>query len=459
MKRIIWGMLLFPAFFTFGESVAGDRKSRRAERLRVVVTGHDVNRPKPFPGRGKFSWPGNIAKLPHGELLLVHSAGYYHVSFAQPRLIELKTRKRWLQQGWPLDFPAPTGGRSMITRSKDGGKTWSRPKTLIDLPWDDSPYGLLRYRNGTLLCFINVQASWYGFEKAPKQFRRELSGLNTQQCVIRSPDNGKTWSKPIWLKSAGTFYERSHAQPIELPNGDILWPTYFKTAGDDRLYGAIHRSTDSGKTWKLHSVIRRKGSTNDAASKESGNIDEPAIARLPDGRLFLITRPDGGYFFSKDGGKSWRYAGRLVTAGKFKAPRLFVLKDGTIVCVCTYRGLTVFLGKNAGKTWSGPIALDAKSYGYPGGLKLEDDTLLVSYCSSGRAPNRIYVLRFRVNAKRDGIELLPVDSARRPAAAKVLKIGTHKQLFVEDFLVTKKKKVRIEFPLRNPDRFSIRIVK
>ena len=79
------------------------------DQTRVVVTGHDVNRPDPFPGRGKFSWPGNIQRLPSGELLLVHSAGYYHVSFAQPRLIEPTTRKRWLADGWPLDFPAPTG--------------------------------------------------------------------------------------------------------------------------------------------------------------------------------------------------------------------------------------------------------------------------------------------------------------------------------------------------------------
>ena len=407
MERITRGILTVAIFVAVRAAEAADQP---IAKLRVAVTGHDVNRPKPFPGRGKFAWPGNMARLPDGELLLVHSAGYYHVSFAEPRLIEPTTRKRWLKQGWPLDFSAPTGGRSMLSRSKDGGKTWSRPRTLIDLPWDDAPYGLLRCNNGTLLCFINVQASWYGFDKAPQRFRKDLSGLNTKQCVVRSTDNGKTWSKPIWLKSAGTFYERSHAQPIKQPNGDILWPTYFKNAGNDRLHGAVHRSTDAGKNWMLLATIRRGGNTRDTASSASGNIDEPAIARLPDGRLFMITRPDGGYAFSKDNGKSWTFSGRLVTTGKFKAPRLFVLKDGTIVCVCTYRGLTVFMGKNAGKSWTGPISLDASSYGYPGGLKLADDTLLVSYCSSGRAPNRIFVARFRANEKRDGIELLPVKS-------------------------------------------------
>lgn len=126
---------------------AAEQPSRQEEPLsiedaRVTVTGYDFNRPDPFPGLGEFSWPGNVAQTPDGELLLVHSAGYYHVSFAQPRLIEPATRTRWLAGGWPLDVSAPTGGRSMLVRSQDGGRTWSKPETLIDLPLDDSPYGL-----------------------------------------------------------------------------------------------------------------------------------------------------------------------------------------------------------------------------------------------------------------------------------------------------------------------------
>jgi hypothetical protein len=380
----------------------------KIDQARVAVTGHDVNRPDPFPGQGKFSWPGNVERLPSGELLLVHSAGYYHVSFAEPRLIAPETRKRWLAQGWPLDFHAPTGGRSMITGSRDGGRTWSKPQTLIDLPLDDAPYGLLRCTDGALLCFINVQASWYGFEKAPPGFEDDINGQNTQQCLVRSNDDGKTWSKPVWLDSPGDFYERSHAQPIMLSSGSILWPTYFSKQGDGKLYGAIHRSDDNGKTWRVLSTITRGGNTSDTASPNSGNIDEPAIAQLPDGRLFLISRPDGAHYFSKDEGETWQPGGRLVTKGKFKAPRLFVLKDGTIVCIATYGNLVVWIGQQAGQEWVGPIKLDGSSYGYPGGIQLADESMLVSYCSSGRAPNRVYVARFRVNDGRDGIKLLTI---------------------------------------------------
>jgi len=390
--------LLLSGILLAGPSAVEAATPLTIETARVAVTGYDVNRPDPFPGRGKFSWAGNIQRLANGELMLVHTAGYYHVSFAEPRLIAPETRKRWLAQGWPLDFPAPTGGRSMATRSGDNGKTWSKPQTIVDLPLDDGAYGLLRCKDGTLLCFINVQGSWYGFTEAPPQFKKDIDGLNTQQCVVRSTDDGKTWGKPIWLKSPGKFYERSHAQPIQLPDGGVLWPTYYKASAAALEVGAIHRSDDSGMTWRTVSTIRRKDKP----------VDEPAIARLNDGKLIMVCRPDGGLFRSEDDGATWTEAGHLPVRGRFKAPRLFVLRDDTVVCIGTCGNLRVFLGKDGGRSWTGAIPLDTSCYGYPGGMKLRDDSILVSYCSSGGAPNRIYVVRFRANAKRDGIELLGI---------------------------------------------------
>lgn len=371
-----------------------------AREARVCVTGWDVNRPETFPGLGDFiGWAGGLERMPNGDLLLAHSAGYWHASFASPRLFAPETREKYAAAGWPVDFVAPTGGQSMAARSTDDGVTWIRPVTLTNLPLDDTPVTLFVCQDQTVLCFINVQASWYGFKSAPAAFRDDINGLNTRQCVIRSTDSGQTWSSPIWFDSPGSFYERSHGQAIQLTDGGILWPTYCLNQDENHLFGAIHRSDDSGEHWQLVSTIHRT----------DNDVDEPAIARFSDGQLVLVARPDGGVFFSDDDGVGWREAGQIAEGGILKAPRLFVLEDGTLVCVATYEsGLYVFLSQNRGLSWTSKIPLDTSCYGYPGGMQLEDGSLLISYCQSGKAPNRVYIIRFRVNDARDGIALLYV---------------------------------------------------
>ena len=386
----------------------GAKKKLTATEARVCVTGHDHNRPAPFPGLGDFiGWAEAIQRMPNGDILLVHSAGYGHVSYASPRKFASGKDR----------FPsAPTGGRSMACRSSDNGKTWSNPVTVIDHRLDDRPDGLLVCRDGTVLCFVNVNASWSGYAKAPQGFENDIDGLNDKQFVLRSKDNGRTWSEPIWIDSPGTFYERAHGRPIQLRDGTILWPTYCEnvggpeSGGKKHLIGAIHRSTDSGKTWKAIATVRRQGK----------DVDEPAIAQLKDGRLIMATRPDGGVLYSKDRGVTWVDSGRTVKkhGPTFRAPQLFVLKDGTLVAVATWHvegigngvpHLCGWVSRDSGMTWSQGIALDTSCYGYPGGCMMKDESIMISYCESGKAPNRVYVMRIRVNAARDGIELLPID--------------------------------------------------
>jgi len=395
------GMLA--SFLPWNSSAAEpNEKPLAIQQARLLVTGADHNRPDPYEGLGDFiGWPGGIERMPNGDLLLSHSAGYWHVSFAQPRQIAPKTRKSWTADGWPLDFPAPTGGRTMACRSSDNGKTWSKPFTIMDDRLDDGSHALFTCHDGTVLCFVGVQASWYGYPKAPKAFQNDIDGLNTKQLVVRSTDSGRTWSKPIWLDSPGDFYERAHGgRPLQLADGGILWATYYQVAGEKFLSGAIRRSDDSGKTWNVISKIKRK----------NNSIDEPAIAELADGNLILVTRPDGAVFLSQDQGVTWTDSGtRLVKSGKFKAPQLVVLGDGTVVAIATWNNLRVWISTDGGKSWTDHIPLDTSSYGYPGSFIVnEDESILLPYCASGRAPNRIYLVRFRVKADRTGIELLPV---------------------------------------------------
>ena len=393
---------LVVAIATVGPAPAVAAKPLSIGKARLLVTGARHNRPDDYPGIGDFiGWPGGIDRLPNGDLLMTHSSGYWHSSFAMPRQIEPKLAANWRAEGWPLDFKAPTGGRTMACRSTDGGRTWSKPFTILDHRLDDGAHAVMTLPGGRIICLVGVQASWYGYTHAPKGFEKDIDGLNTKQFVIHSDDNGKTWSKPRGLKSPGDFYERGHGgRPVLLSDGSILWATYYQVRGRKFLSGAIRRSTDNGMTWPVISRIVRKGNA----------IDEPAIAELKDGRLVLVTRPDGAVFHSADKGRTWKDSGtRIVDSGKFKAPQLAVLKDGTLVAFATWRNLRAWISRDGGKTWTKNLPLDTGSYGYPGSYILEkDDSILFPYCGSGRAPNALYLLRFRVNAKRDGVELLPV---------------------------------------------------
>ncbi|MAE68139.1 MAG: hypothetical protein CMJ18_28145 [Phycisphaeraceae bacterium] len=385
-----------------------------AKDVRVCVTGYDHNPPDPFPGMGEFiGWAEAIERMPNGDILLVHSAGYAHRSFASPRDIKGRDDKP----------PAPTGGRSMACRSRDNGKTWSKPVTVIDHRLDDRPHSLFVCRDGTVLCFVNVGSSWAGYPRAPKAFENDIDGLNDKQLVLRSTDNGHTWSEPIWIDSPGTFYERAHGRPIEIDDGSILWATYCEDVGGPEsggphrggphpLFGAIHRSVDSGRTWQTISTIRLK----------DNEIDEPAIAQLRDGRLIMVKRPDGGILYSTDRGVTWKLTRRSVrdNGPTFRAPQVLVLKDGTIVVLATWHVMGVgkgtphlcaWISTDAGRTWSRDgrgLAIDTSVYGYPGAFVMEDESIMISYCESAHAPNRIFVVRIRINEARDGIEFLGI---------------------------------------------------
>ncbi|MAE63137.1 MAG: hypothetical protein CMJ18_02590 [Phycisphaeraceae bacterium] len=373
------------------------------EEARICVTGHDHNRPDPFPGLGDFiGWAEAVERMPDGDILVVHSAGYAHVSHASPRD---------LAKG-DSGFEAPNGGRSMACRSSDNGRTWSRPITVVNYRLDDRPDALYVCPDGTVLCMVNVQASWAGYARAPEGFENDIDGLSSKQFVLRSTDSGRTWSEPIWIDAPGSFYERAHGRPIGLDDGAILWPTYCEdvggeeSGGDMPLYSAIHRSMDSGRTWETIGTVRGEQ-----------DIDEPAIAELKDGRLIMVSRPAGAVHYSEDCGVTWHASDVTVKKGGpiMRAPQVYVLSDGTVVVLATWHVFEVgpdlpylcgWISRDGGATWTDGQALDTSSYGYPGGFVMQDESIFICYCASAQPPNRVYVMRLRVNERRDAFELM-----------------------------------------------------
>lgn len=396
------------------------------DKARICITGFDHNRPDSFPGLGDFiGWVGDVIQLANGELLFVHSAGYWHVSFATPIVLQDDLIEPWKKIGFDLDHQAPTGGRIMACRSSDNGKTWSNPVTVYDGPLDSGPSATCVTNQGTVIQIVNVQASWYGFPEAPKGHQT----LNTRQMILRSTDHGHTWSEPTVLESSGSYYTRGRSRILQLPDDGLLWMSYDMNKGSTLLDGTIHRSDDDGKTWRIISVIRRHKPDNDHLDEAdlvlSGDsdaflklgkaddtkwisTDEGDLGRLSTGRLVLVVRPDGGTLVSDNHGVTWRQISRVGPKYVF-APHLVVLSDDTLVLTAGGSGgQSVFFSTNGGKSWSEPIQIDPAVYGYGKLTRLEDQSILLPYVQRHAAPQRCMMVRFKVNAARNGIELLPI---------------------------------------------------
>jgi photosystem II stability/assembly factor-like uncharacterized protein len=367
---------------------AGDQTLQ--EQYRRVITGPGVNELDPYPGfTGFVGWAG-VAKTKAGALLVTFSSGYWHASPATPLA---KREKDMLKQYGITEVDAPRGGRAHITRSEDGGLTWSKPQLLIDTPSDDRAPAATQLADGTLVC------SFFTYP-------------DTATGIIRSTDDGKTWERTPRLLSRPMAWTATDGPPLQLKDGSVVVVTYGGNTYDEGEKGkqALFRSTDSGATWNHLATV-------DAPFA----LDEPSIAQLPDGRLVTIARREGALAWSSDNGKTWTKPVPLPF--KMYDPWLLALKDGTLICLHGsytpgHGMLRAILSPDGGKTWHAAgadygFSVDPGVYGYSRGVELADGSVYVVYqYTGGHTPEqvkseRIFGLRFRVKEGCSGIELLP----------------------------------------------------
>ncbi|MHB1455645.1 MAG: sialidase family protein [Armatimonadota bacterium] len=352
---------------------------RRNQSTAGALVGPRVNQPDPFPGyKGFVGWEGPI-RLRNGTWLVGFNAGWGHASYPTPE--------------------APTGGRAMLIRSTDEGVTWSKPETIVDTPYDDRHPNFAELPDGTVLCSFFTYTGGDA-TKQPNEAHRAT--------IIRSLDGGRTWEKTLRRPPSPFFGDATDGPVITLKDGSALLAVYGGDADEVNTQIAVFNSKDSGKTWKLLSTI-----------KTDHEMSEPSVAQLNDGRLVLMTRPEGDICWSSDGGKTWT---KPVSFGmRMYEPGLLLLKDGTLLCLHgSYGagGLRVIFSRDGGKTWIAPapnygFPVDTSAYGYGKCIQLPDGSLFVVYIDNiGLTPDdmqreAVWGMRFKVRKGRSGIDLLP----------------------------------------------------
>jgi len=406
------------------KAVKGGQSKARPEDCRATLVGPGINQPDAYPGYGGFVGWVSPARLKNGEWLVGFSAGYWHASAPTPLRFSPRTIESYHKIGLPADVVAPTGGRAMIMRSTDEGKTWGKPVTMLDTPDDDRHPAFVETRDGTLLC------SLFLYPGADRADALKNPALAYRTVIIRSFDHGKTWDKKIVRPPSSFLYDETDGPMVLLEDGSVLLTINGTPLKGGPSQAAVFTSKDSGATWQLVSTVKAGNQLQEvtvskvmdtaqgrALSKEH-DLDEANTAVLPDGQWVMMARAEGDICWSRDRGRTWT---EPVTFGmRMFAPSLYVLRDGTLVCLhgsYAAGGLRVIFSTDGGHTWIAPAKdhgfLVDNCYGYGKAVELPDGSLFVTYQDTGGHRTKdaqnmsIRCLRLRIRADHSGIDLLP----------------------------------------------------
>lgn len=251
----------------------------------------------------------------------------------------------------------------VLRRSLDAGLAWQPLQKIADLGDDTlgNPCPVVDRETGTI---------WLPFTRSPGKFSEtqivagQSSGPTTV-WVIRSDDDGVTWSEPRDISATTRqekwgWYGTGPGIGIQLANGRLLIPSYHTEPGSGMYRSHAIFSDDHGETWKLGETVGEH------------TAECQAIERR-DGAVVLNMRGTNKQFFrstaiSRDGGQSWSEPqldqklpepacqGSLLAVNQDKDGRvgnpsywLFCNPPGA-----TRRNLTLRVSRDEGQSW--PIA-------------------------------------------------------------------------------------------------------
>lgn len=285
------------------------------------------------------------AKLP---VRYVQVAGISYASLKENVLIESID-----MSGPELSGPYPSG--SGMRRSEDNGKIWihceaREGEVLMEgdrYMEQEMPDFFLDPDNGWLVRVFCASDKTRG---APPEDPRSQSMFSVRIFLQISKDEGKTWGPQRQLIQKGSQYDEIHwakgfwrgrngaafgdSHMLKLKDGTILMPVCGSKLHEN---GTIYAPGGGGVTrisvcffgkWHGEGIDWDMGEPLSLPRKHSDDgADEPSIAVLPDGRLFMIIRarvtrgnPNSKAEFpglkyhslSRDGGRTWSEAEPLL---------------------------------------------------------------------------------------------------------------------------------------------------
>lgn len=197
-----------------------------------------------------------------------------------------------------------------VSRSTDKGQTWEPMRVAMTfgetggLPHAQNGVGdpsiLVDEKTNT----IWIVAAWTHGMGNGRAWWNSMPGMTpdetAQLMLVKSEDDGKTWSEPINITSqvkdpSWYFLLQGPGRGITMQDGTLVFPIQFIDATRVPNAGVMY-SKDRGKTWHLHNLART-------------NTTEAQVAEVEPGVLMLNMRDNRGgsraVATTKDLGKTW----------------------------------------------------------------------------------------------------------------------------------------------------------
>ncbi len=292
-------------------------------------------------------------------------------------------------------------GRLDYMVSRDGGETWSWPRTIVDSLTDDRDSGILETKNGVLLASFFTSVAYQKHMNEPERLLKKVFGdgwtaenerwksaelASTQverkadvgYWLTRSTDGGLTWSARY--KAPGYC---PHG-PVNMTDGRVFY------AAADGKKARAWISSDDGLTWKHMADLPTRAGELHSIEASDGTLIVHVRDKVqtPKGVVQRTLQTE-----SKDGGKTWSPA-RFVTDGY--PSHLARLKDDTLLLTYGSRvepfGIRAKISRDNGQSWSEEFFLtqDAPTWdhGYPATAQLPDGSLVTIWYEAPKDSHR-----------------------------------------------------------------------